>query len=81
MSVRDTEQIGQLRLQIAHGPRAPVKRHREPVSFVPDPLEQQEGRIVGGQSNGIGMLARVDELFLLGKADRDETSVGGGVVR
>ena len=62
----------QLGVQIAHRARAPVKRHREAVRFVADPLHEQQRRVIRSQRDRLLAIARVEQLLLLGNPDADE---------
>ena len=62
----------ELRPQIAHRPRLAMERDGEPVRFVANPLQEQQRRIVFRERDRLFAIARVEQLFLLGDADRDE---------
>ena len=68
----DARHVVELRSQIAHRPRAAMKRDREAMRFVADALDQQQRRIVGAERDRILAIARVEQLFFLRDADRDE---------
>ncbi len=68
----DARHVVKLRPQIAHRPCLAVEGDGEAMGLVAHPLNQQQRGRVARERDGIGVLARIEQLLFLRDADRHE---------
>src|SRR5580765_5702969 len=68
----DAGDVVELRVQIAHRPRAAMEGHGKAMRLVADALNEEQTRLVRRERNRIVPVPRIQQLLLLGDADRHQ---------